>query len=489
MDSENNSNHLRVASFSSYLRTAEENTAHKHAELIQGSSITFKPTQESRRAISLGRSKSEVGEINVFGAEKYFNEIMDDDYLRTAEKRAWRHGHKSAEGADMHDTKPKVMLGTPSVSSESLNSQTTLLPSLARNSSRSKQRKANDKRFFGGFGCKGSCADKKSVCVDENIDHGSINGKEHRKDAIEICPNPVMLDGKGQSQPGFQIKDEFQFPSFRKTTIGLSREDCFAFPTLSSVPENMTVAKQLEEKKADEESRKSLEVFGSHLMKKGDIATNLERKLSMLTWDAIPKVQCLSTTSRSAGTYEDNESDASSDLFEIENLNGNGHPYLMRQDSVSSCMTPTGYEPSEGSIKWSVVTASAADYSAVSDYDDNKPFEHCTKPQEMSLPVSFGRPTKTKFMMGKEVQQNYPTGLLGCMSHKAVRVAETAHRANEKAKFNTQHPILDSSLPIGRLQSENMVKNVEFPWPQHAFASRELSSSCPARAAVSPYMQ
>ncbi|KAL0342634.1 UNVERIFIED_CONTAM: protein PHYTOCHROME KINASE SUBSTRATE 3 [Sesamum calycinum] len=103
----------------------------------------------------------------------------------------------------------------------------------------------------------------------------------------------------------------------------------------------------------------------------------MERKLSMLTWDAIPKGQNLPTSTVGSGTIcDDMASDASSDLFEIENISGSMYPVQLTAgiaaDDMSICMSPASqYAPSEASIQWSVVTASAADYSSVlSDYND-----------------------------------------------------------------------------------------------------------------------
>ncbi|KAL0285663.1 UNVERIFIED_CONTAM: protein PHYTOCHROME KINASE SUBSTRATE 3 [Sesamum angustifolium] len=141
----------------------------------------------------------------------------------------------------------------------------------------------------------------------------------------------------------------------------------------------------------------------------------MERKLSMLTWDAIPKGQNLTTSTVGSGTIcDDMASDASSDLFEIENISG-------------SIIT---VRPSEASIQWSVVTASAADYSSVlSDYNDE------TSVSVMGDKTSRIHATVARNRGGKEAQKSRPGGLLGCKSHKAVDVAENVcHKSNEKAK-------------------------------------------------------
>lgn len=61
------------------------------------------------------------------------------------------------------------------------------------------------------------------------------------------------------------------------------------------------------------------------------------------------------------------DSDSSSDLFEIESFSPTvNSSNLGHRRSESNCY---GYAPSEVSVDWSVVTASAADLSVVSDYD------------------------------------------------------------------------------------------------------------------------
>ncbi|KAM7480012.1 hypothetical protein LguiA_028225 [Lonicera macranthoides] len=246
---------------------------------------------------------------------------------------------------DKKGVEPNPRTVTPVISFEgsSLNSQTALLPTLQRNPSQIKQKMAFEKWYFSSFGCSGRCSDKKAVNIDE------ITKKS--------------------------------LPELKTVT----------FQVVDSVMENPTDIKQFEEGKAEEEPRKSLDVFGSDMRKKGDIAANLERKLSILTWDAIPKAQSHATTNIGNSIICENmASEASSDLFEIENI-----------------------------------SASAADFSsAVSDYDE-------------------------KNVHGKVAQKCRPSGLLACKGQKAVRVAKSAYRTGEKAN----HQGSSSSVASGNSQS------------------------------------
>ncbi|XP_047312737.1 protein PHYTOCHROME KINASE SUBSTRATE 3-like [Impatiens glandulifera] len=112
----------------------------------------------------------------------------------------------------------------------SWNSQSLLL----ENPTRIKPKKRRG--FFKRFVCQGPCRGNKS----DRVDHGMM-----------------VLDSSKRSQ------DQ---NAFKKENPDLSK------------------------KVLTEEPRNSIEVFGSQAAKKGDdISKNLERKLSMLTWDAIPK--------------------------------------------------------------------------------------------------------------------------------------------------------------------------------------------------------
>ncbi|XP_009595708.1 protein PHYTOCHROME KINASE SUBSTRATE 3-like [Nicotiana tomentosiformis] len=367
---------LRVESFSSCLKTKEENFAFTNsAAPVQDPTIAFVFPQQVKQ---LERNKSKDGEISIFGADKYFN--MDLDYGAAHLPPA---GVMKYRGIDPPNLKPNVRSGTPSICSEasSWNSQNALLQNIRRNGCQTKQKKMTRRRFLDSFSCQ-PCSDKKAVYVDESIGHGI-------------------------SQPG------------PKHGVG---------PFALSLAQDQSI----------EEQRKSLEVFGSGKMGKGDIAVNLERKLSMLTWDAIPKAQNLPTTTNGSSTVcDDMASDASSDLFEIENISSSGYGLVNTQTSgdymSGSCMSPTTqYAPSEVSIEWSVVTASAAEYSSIiSDYDE----KNFGISGNINSRNATNKTTKNKNTVGKEVQKTRPsTGLLGCKSQKAVNVAETVHKTSEKAK-------------------------------------------------------
>ncbi|KAK8604513.1 hypothetical protein V6N13_099453 [Hibiscus sabdariffa] len=325
---------LGEVSFSSYLRvsTAEEIFVHNFAD----------PGVAIGRILQ--RNMSPEAELSVFGAENYFNTELDDDWF--SNKR--QMGSRAPQWP-----------GTPSATSEG-----ALLPSFMGNPSVNKQKRIDGRSFFSNLSCTGACSNGKSVHVNPiNVDRGRVHLKQLGRKLI---------------QEEFQVKDVFD-----QTSVRSNREVCFPSP----VPK---LGKQYLD-----DPRKSLEVFGSTATKKGDITKNLERKLSKLTWDAIPNVP-----TRSIRVDNDFESDCSSDLFEIDNIHGD----VLASDAKSSCMTP--YAPSETSIEWSVTTAGAADCSFVSDHDKKK--------------------SKTANAT-KEAQRSRSGGILGCKNRKAVMVAEAAY--------------------------------------------------------------
>lgn len=377
------------------------------------------------------------GEISVFGAERYFNmKLHDHDHINTKSSKNIGEYKKEVNNNNNNQvhhhhhqriTRTPSRPGTPSSCSEvSWNSQTTLLPNLVRNPSLKKKNK-----FFSSLSCGGSCSDKKSIHVHKEEEEVR---KHHHHQLIVNQIVPLKPPQQQRSSTNNVIK--------QKDHEDDHQQQHFAFPILNpgGVQASTLELEQGNKKKKtaieDEEEelpRESLEVFGSNTRMKCDVvAISLERKLSMLTWDAIPKPSVhVSSTSTASGTTrinnEDLESEASSDLFEIENISCSTdfQPMFTRQVSggMSSCMTHTSrYEPSEASIDWSVVTS-----SAVGDYDENK-----LAANSRSSTSYFMAKTKSGTIIGKEVQRNRQSGILGCKSHKSVRVAEIACRTKVK---------------------------------------------------------
>ncbi|KAL1531744.1 protein PHYTOCHROME KINASE SUBSTRATE 3-like [Salvia divinorum] len=373
---------LRVASFSCYLDKAKESLIHRvSAQDHNNMTIKFSNKDPSAAAASGGggggfrvdsfsRSSDHnlhfqvpapvpdptaafsfshhAAEIGVFGADRYFK--MKLQYPAAAVRRP--------------ATTPSFCSGSCSESESSSattwNSQSTLLR--PNESIQLKQKKAAAARLFTGFSCRTPCFGNKSVRINEIATA-----------AVAVVAAPAK-----------------------------------------SFHQNQLIQKI-------EESRRSIEVFGSsrkiRVSKGGDVATNMERKLSMLTWDAIPvggrnNLPTSTIGSISGGGGGDAESDGSSDLFEIEDVSGNIYPLLEgANDDEPSCVmspAPSLCAPSEASIQWSVVTASAADF-ALSEFNDDS--------------VSVAAAAKPKANTNQGQKSRLSHGLLGCKSVKAVDVA------------------------------------------------------------------
>uniref|UniRef100_A0A2C9UJT3 Uncharacterized protein n=1 Tax=Manihot esculenta TaxID=3983 RepID=A0A2C9UJT3_MANES len=401
---------LRDASFA-YLTAVQQNYVLKLTETAEFPTPDIISTQETSIQKNSEKTKPGEGEITVFGAEEYFNMKLDDESAGNTDANGGKYPHEKIENGDeLHLSRPK-----------------------------SRKKRVNGRWFFPGFACNGSCFHGKSVYLDKSIPHGDL----------QVAGDPIMLEGAKQSRSRLPVKDEFRRPSLEKTSTGSNGEDCLVLSTVNSAVQNLVVKGQ-KQKSLEEDPRKSLDVFGSHMVKREDIVSNLERKLSVLTWDAIPfpKARNLPTTSASSQVYEEAESDASSDLFEIENISCSTQPPFRKQtsDGLSGCMTPPSrYEPSETSIEWSVVTASAADFSAVSDYHEKKPAEISIKSAGLTSSPRTRR----------------PKSLLGCTNEKAIEVAESAYKRNEKTKPHLHH---QTSMPVTRkLPADSKVKDFAFP--------------------------
>ncbi|KAJ4960490.1 hypothetical protein NE237_020400 [Protea cynaroides] len=401
------------ASFSPYLNSTEQTFILKLAELTRNPSPTINGPLESpsHYQISLGRKKTD-GEISVFGAERYFHGGIDNDTPRIAEKVVVKQ-HQRDESPNLQFVKPKIKHRTPSICSKlSWNSQSALLPSVLKDQSLHKQNRLQGKKFFAIFGSNFSCSDKKSIDVNNK---SNVNyGKEMiTKEPTKIDHGPIDLVGTGINQKQFKEDMFLEFGKLRFSVVGEEEE---------------------------EKLRKSLGIFGSPI---GDLRLNQERELNMLTWDAIPEIKNTPAFFGSGGYAKhelDIESDASSDLFEIESLTENAHRCLIRQESygMSSCVTPTCYEPSEGSIDWSVVTARAAKFSTVLDHEERGSVSSALTSDDMILTTTTMTKTRTTSTSRKERR---PIMLSGCRSNKALKVANDAYKMLEKRNPNAKSKI------------------------------------------------
>ncbi|KAE8663218.1 Sphingoid base hydroxylase 2 [Hibiscus syriacus] len=311
---------------------------------------------------ALLKNNGEDGEIGVFGAEKYFNGAIDGPIPTKKDSNKLEcTKHQVVNHEPMKPSaQPTAPAPAPSIRSESSwNSQNPLLDIQKPRPKPSKP--VNAKSFFTSLAiCKCYCFDRNSI----DMEVGEISFKR---------PNgEVLVQGK------------------QNKTTAATKEDLFTFPTVDST----VGVGPIKQGDVDEIGRKSLEVFGSPVLGTGrrNKSLNAERSRKMLSWDrAIPRVEEIDTGS-----------DESSDLFEIESVTG----------KPDHC-----YAPSEGSIEWSVVTASAADY------DEPRPST-----------TSLSSPVKT-FPTKINVQRPRSSVLLGCNTSKAVNTAGDAHKTNHNAKF------------------------------------------------------
>lgn len=348
----------REASFSSYLDGAEETFVIK-----LGAATTQGLTPDR---IHFAKNRADDKEIDVFDAEKYFNGALNYS-PKVCTKSLSTHQLKKDDHTQTLAIKKQQQppIAALSIRSEaSWNSRSALLRNVSKNQ---QLRKANKKSFLASIGCNCTCADKDSVDIDDYIrENCSIN----------------------------QADDDQ--PELRVTSVGR-----FSFPVFSSKDGNPAA----EQEKEDAAKGRSQRVFGSPII-------NAKNKLTMVTWDAIaPSVaEDLKIPSISSEMHnEDSDSDGSSDLFEIESLYKD-----------NPCMTPTTcYAPSEASVEWSVVTASAADFSRLSDSDEVA--SSISTPCPKKAGISF------KTVPFKEMPRIRPSILSGCKSHKAVSVAGDAH--------------------------------------------------------------
>ncbi|XP_022987536.1 protein PHYTOCHROME KINASE SUBSTRATE 1-like [Cucurbita maxima] len=360
--------HLREASFSSYLNHAEKEFVRKLAESTRD------------RSNSVTTQEDEDGDIEVFGAEKYFIAGAFDDTqkpLKFPPKKPQKRILRSKKPRTSTSSTTTTRSGSPSVRSQSSwNSQKALLQSSTVNTdsmSSKATKKSKSSQLAKGFLYR-------CYCCDKNLTKSKSN------------------------------------PKRRQTTNAGSNFTFESSVPADLMPKNSASALKMQIQVEEQQGQKPIEVFESSLPNVDSLNVNhLEKRLSTMTWnDIVPKVKDSSNSNSNKCSLiynDDAESDASSDLFEIETLTGNPNSFLTRQPSdCTDCVTPTTcYAPSEASIEWSVITASAADFSD----------EHRLSTTSHDVKASLRR------------RSNH---LIGCKNEKAVRVAGDKYGSPEEVQ-------------------------------------------------------
>ncbi|PIA62654.1 hypothetical protein AQUCO_00200578v1, partial [Aquilegia coerulea] len=395
--------------------------------------------------LNLHRKLTEDGEISIFDAEKYYNGGMDEEHSRTTETAGGaqqqsvsvKDDRLNLQGIKLN-IKPAIMT---SRSVASLNSQSTTIPGLLKDQSPSWRNKVYGRRFISIFSWKCSCSDRKSVNIDGTV--GKFKNSTNRKktkDSEGSCVKQLMehSDHIERDPTNFNgsihtnTKASIPFQNFNKNHCSLLKDENFGFTVSKSVVA-LASESPCEEVLKKGNGQKSFEVLRSPILNKGDNTSGLDSRLTIFAWDVKPRVEDIQAPS-DRSTVPDNDSDSSSDLFEIKNLPEKVHPVLRRQaiDGMSTFLTTPCYESSEASIDWIAVTASEVKIPRMLDFEGKTPAEliHCTSATIIS-------PT-AKTAKTEEMQRNPPNGYLGCKSQRATKVTGEQHSVPEEKKSNTQ---------------------------------------------------
>ncbi|CAL5196898.1 unnamed protein product [Lathyrus oleraceus] len=390
------------AIFSPYLNNKERNFIGKIGE----SSQIVNPFINQRNSpLHQVQKTDESGEIGVFGAEKYFN-------------------RKVVETPRV-STKYQVEYGTPSISSASTwNSQNALLK---KDSEKNIKDKVHSKSVLSSLGLICSCSDKDSVDISDHAGEISFNNKTSNYGAVDGKTTPKKVFNLGLDDDlSIKIRKPSSELFINKDVFFQKQENLSEKNSFASNSRNHLVKMKIP---LDEENtpRKSLEVFGTPdpiLMNNKRSSLSIDKRLIFPS----KMVEIVDAN------YDDDGSDASSDLFEIESLKEkSSNNFLNRRtsDAASTC-----YAASEASVEWSVVTASAA---VMSDCEDQM--------SEFTVRSPIKAP--------REIPRRRPGMLLGCKSHKAVRVAGDAFITYEKQSLSPK---------IGNRNKNNVISQVaRFP--------------------------
>uniref|UniRef100_A0A6V7QT05 Protein PHYTOCHROME KINASE SUBSTRATE 1-like n=1 Tax=Ananas comosus var. bracteatus TaxID=296719 RepID=A0A6V7QT05_ANACO len=321
--------------------------------------------------IASNRRQADDGEIDIFGAEKYFSGVMDGELERAAAEKI-----RAKKATEEKAPSAKSKSGTKSTTSSeaSFNSRSNLLRDRRRRDMTPPPPPPPDKprgrKFLGVFRC--SCSGRNAVEVEAE------------------CEKARIAEAKEQIVRELRVE---------RLGLGL-REEALSFPpNLNPVAGKVTVGSGFKNGEEEED--------------------------------------------------DDVRSESSSELFELESISTNTGRF------TESAPT-TAYEPSEASIEWSVVTASAANLSVASQSEC-----HAGKGGESAA----GR---------KGGSAHRPRLLMGCASHGAVNVATGTRRMPEKA---ASFEAGSATSPTMRYQMESLKKMEMGLARQHGGAAGHVAIS------------
>ncbi|KAF3497685.1 hypothetical protein DY000_02054902 [Brassica cretica] len=344
-----------------------------------------------------------IWKISVFGAEKYFNGDMDSDHS------------------------PRLMCPLPN------------------------QEASIDRIFVGQKKNSKNSSETPSLRSESSWNSQSLllqNKSENKKNHLQSQEKNISSNHKSNNKKSFLANLGCRCVCSNWNSVDVVEEKTIT-SGLKKVKTHLSLSSEMklhqQQQEAIIEQRKSLEIFRSPLVEKRIISKHL-------TWDH----------SISAKTEEDGSaSDLSSDLFEIESLTGNAKPFPARQES-SEPESPDCYAPSEVSIAWSVVTESVADYSVVS--------ECATSPVDNQSFQATRIPKIAKSNRETGSQRRKPSSgglLLGCKSHKSVRVSGDSYTSvNRTPSYVPRFPLEanPSSIETRRKVSSSSVSRTQPPF-------------------------
>ncbi|KAJ0987411.1 hypothetical protein J5N97_005767 [Dioscorea zingiberensis] len=211
------SNNSHEDSFATYLNLIRENLA---LQELGHDSIQNPNTMR----ISIGKGRTEAGELDIFRAEKYFSGVMDDDSKTPIipSERARRSSFKK-DGKMIVSLKSRS--GTESSCSEtSANSRNTLLCDHRKKpaASCSELKRNNSKKFLRVFRC--SCAGKDATKVDKE----EVYPQNYK---TEMLTERIVLGFKREGVP----IGPFGSPFVEKAFVGSNRRKSSPFSTSAGV--------------------------------------------------------------------------------------------------------------------------------------------------------------------------------------------------------------------------------------------------------------